>query len=420
MPARRRPPRRPVSSPLRISLAAVAILGLAAAAPGCFLSTEGDSDRQEPEARSYLPLDRPENVVNNLIVAWREHDLERYRELLAPEFEFRFTPAFDTYFSCADGVLPRDDDLAAVGAIFGRPDLERISLGMSPQDPVPSNEVGLEHTRLIRVDRFILEVDLAGNLTWSAHDDLQEFFVRPGFAGSGEDTTRWYLALWRDEGSRSAHAPGVRPTEAPTPVRGTYWWQMKCELWGDAEAPDYLAPTSPENQVENLARAWAARDLDGYAGLLPPEFRFYFQDGEEPAGLGTDYWTRSQDLEGSSALFGSPEVLGVRVHLAHGAATPATEVGMPEGTMRVRVSPTEVEVGDRSGITYRVYGDIQDLFFRPGRVQHPGEDPGAWYLIEWRDISAGGGNGAAPGVGEGAVRPAIRAMSWGRLKTLYE
>ncbi len=186
----------------------------------------------------------------------------------------------------------------------------------------------------------------------------------------------------------------------------------------------YVEPTSPENQMENLQvayRRYLSDGIDEYAKILAPEFRFYFQDGDEPNGLGRNYWLRDEDSTGTAALFRSPEVTNIQIDLNYGKATVPNEVDMPDGALKVRVSPTNLTVDDRSGITYEVTGDIQDMFFRKGLVENAGEDTTAWYLFEWRDIPAGGGNSAAPDGGltlagrDAPVDGGARTVTWGAL-----
>ncbi len=183
---------------------------------------------------------------------------------------------------------------------------------------------------------------------------------------------------------------------------------------------------SPEAVLAGLIDAYLERDSERYAPLLHPDFRFYFQDGDEPPDLGRDYWTRSEDSTGTAHLLNSPVVTDIRLDLPHLPAEPATEVGL-ENTMKIRIHPTRVDVDDVGGTTYRVYGDIQDMFFVRGDAPDT-----CWYLLEWRDIWGGGGPGSqggsggeggqgegGQGQGEGTQQGAVQRPTWGALKTLF-
>ncbi len=211
--------------------------------------------------------------------------------------------------------------------------------------------------------------------------------------------------------------------------RTTVWWTILaaglvlagCGDDKNPEAPQ-VTPVTPEDRMVELQvayRRYLSDGIDEYAKILAPEFRFYFQDGDAPSGLGRNYWTRDEDSTGTAALFRSPEVTHIEINLSSMKTTVPNEAGIPEGSLKVRVSPTNLVVDDRSGITWEVKGDIQDMYFRKGRLENAGEDTTSWYLFEWRDLPAGYRNSAAPGVGESAVQPATEWMTWGRLKTRY-
>jgi hypothetical protein len=166
--------------------------------------------------------------------------------------------------------------------------------------------------------------------------------------------------------------------------------------------PAVLIPESPEQVVEELVQAYVSRDIDRYMPLLAPEFVFWFQPSDAQ-DLGGDFWTRDQDSVGTDALFRTPLVSDIRVELTYGNA----EEFAP-GVMAIQVTHTLLEVDQVDGITWRVDGDLQHMFFRRGR-EMAGEDPDRWFLVDWRDTPAGAG----------APSPAVETVTWGRLKALY-
>ena len=99
-------------------------------------------------------------------------------------------------------------------------------------------------------------------------------------------------------------------------------------------------------------------------------------------------------------------------------ATFAEELGMPPGTMKIRIDHTFLEVDEATGIIWQVDGDIQDMFFRRG-VSEKGENAAYWFLIEWRDIP-GGSTAPRARILESGGEVAVPRVSWGQIKARYE
>ena len=176
---------------------------------------------------------------------------------------------------------------------------------------------------------------------------------------------------------------------------------------------DYKELTSPENVLNNLIVSYQRREIEPYAKLLSRDYIFKFQPGDEPRDLDRGYWTFEEDSTGTNGLFSTPLVSKIEINLTYGAADTATEEEMPEGTMKIRVNPTNLTVDQTDGVTQVVDGDIQDMFFRRGT----GADSTRWYLFEWRDIPGGGGVGA-PGRREPQTLEdgrKVRHVTWGEL-----
>jgi hypothetical protein len=166
--------------------------------------------------------------------------------------------------------------------------------------------------------------------------------------------------------------------------------------------------TSPENVVHNLQFVYVHRDIEQYAKLLAPEFRFVFQpiDAQE---ITQDSWTREEDLAGTRALFEAPVVTSITIDLVHGPAVDADDPELPPGAKEIRINQTFLQVDESTGITW-VVSDIQDLFFRSGDATLD-EDPDLWFLFDWRDIPSTGAP-RTPASGE-------QETTWGKLKSRY-
>jgi hypothetical protein len=172
--------------------------------------------------------------------------------------------------------------------------------------------------------------------------------------------------------------------------------------------PVRVEPGSPVDVINNLQASYVLRDIEQYARLLAPEFRFKFQplDAQE---IAKEFWSREEDLAGTEALFKATVVASISVDLIHGPEEDVEDPEFPTGTKRILINQTFLQVDETTGITW-VVSDLQDLFFRPGD-ETLGEDRDRWFLTEWRDLPSTG----APTVGITAVLPA----TWGRLKAAY-
>jgi len=164
--------------------------------------------------------------------------------------------------------------------------------------------------------------------------------------------------------------------------------------------------STPEAIVEQLQVAYRERDIEAYADLLAPEFRFYFQPQDADA-IGEESWTANQDSIGTGALFATREVSAIRIALGHGAATDPTESGFDPDVKKIRLNSVQLEVDLVDGVTLLV-ADLQDMYFRPGREAN-GEDPDRWYLLEWRDLPSTVRVLKSPGV----------ELTWGSIKSLF-
>ena len=187
----------------------------------------------------------------------------------------------------------------------------------------------------------------------------------------------------------------------------------------DPEPPiDYKDQTSPENVVNNLAASYERREIEPYAVLLDPQFIFRFQTKDVPVGLERDYWNRDEDSTGTAALFNATtEVSKISLELGAYSSVDAGRVDMP-GAKRIRLTNVKLEVEQFNGTTFVVQGDIQDMYFRRGRVE-VGTDSTKWYLAEWQDQTGGGA--PSRGLTPLASDPAGGAQdaSWGQILADY-
>ena len=187
--------------------------------------------------------------------------------------------------------------------------------------------------------------------------------------------------------------------------------------------PRYPNQTSPENVVESLAASYERREIEPYAVLLDPEFRFYFQQRDIPADLPRESWNRDEDSTGTAALFNATtEVSKISLDLGAFAPEDANRPDEP-GARRIRLTHVKLEVEQFDGTTLVVQGDIQDMYFRRGNAA-AGTDSTKWYLFEWRDIPGGGLKPASRALDQvvDQTSPAaatVSPMTWGAIKSRF-
>jgi hypothetical protein len=175
----------------------------------------------------------------------------------------------------------------------------------------------------------------------------------------------------------------------------------------------YVETTAPESVLVNLQTAYRRREIQPYAALLAPEFTFTFTPADvQSLGLSDQTWTRGEDSTGTAALFRTTQVSSIRVHLGFAPAVPDTESGHPPGTMRIRVTQTDLEVDQTDGLTW-IITQPQDFFFRGGNAA-AGEDPSQWFLLEWRELEL-----IALSSGPGIGPAQLQVITWGVMKARY-
>jgi hypothetical protein len=180
------------------------------------------------------------------------------------------------------------------------------------------------------------------------------------------------------------------------------------------ETQNYVPQTTPENVLVNLQVSYRRREITQYAKLLHPEFIFKFQT-VDIENVGKEFWTRDEDSTKTANLFEADPVTEIKIDLTYGRADDDIDIDMEPGTKHIRVNPTFLEVEETlaaGNTTFRVDGDIQDMFF----VRGAEADSTTWYLWEWRDLPSGSGSGA-PGLGPDSEGVSPSGTTWGRLKS---
>ena len=167
-----------------------------------------------------IPCPQRRRASSRIFNCRTETGIERYAELLAPEFLFQLEPAnaneIGTQF------LTRDQDSTGTRALLTTTQVSDIhinliygnrdsSVNVSP--PVDSLKV-----RIITTD---LQINEADTLIWVVNNQ-QDLFFRRGKEERGEDPSRWFIYEWDELPALSS--PGGR-------VELTTWAKLKTQYF---------------------------------------------------------------------------------------------------------------------------------------------------------------------------------------------
>lgn len=186
-----------------------------------------DSPTEPPPATNYLELTAPENLVHNLQVAYRLLEIDRYRELLTGDFEFRLTEQDVRWYERDH--MTYEEDSQGTGSLFGAVDVLRIEIDLPHTGPTEATELDIPAGSMkIRVPNTRLEVHAVDETTYLI-TTRQEFFFREGDEAKGEDPQRWYLFQWREhsESTRAVRVEGAPGAATPVPVSELTWGLLK-------------------------------------------------------------------------------------------------------------------------------------------------------------------------------------------------
>ena len=199
---------------------AIALL-LAGVLSGCVFDSSSPSPVVSP--REYLPLDSPENLLNNLTLSLHKQEEEKFLELLAPEYQFVFSPHEQS--ACGSGRWDSLQDSVATASLFLDPNVLEIHALIRHGPAVPATEVEMEGTWRVRTSDVSFSFLTSDQVTLVTDGDTHAFYFRPGLTGEGEDPDRWFLVEWRDLSDRSTTNALIT---GPTPVVPIHWWEIKC------------------------------------------------------------------------------------------------------------------------------------------------------------------------------------------------
>ena len=191
----------------RILLCSIAFAGLAAVVlAGCIFSPT----KTDPivDLGDYKDQDTPENVINNLQVAYRRKEIERYAPLLRHDFIFKFQDGDVALIGTS--FWTRDQDSTGTGGLFSSNEIANIRIDLTHGPARPSDDLDLPDAMKIRVAPTKREVEQLPDIILLVDGDIQDFFLEKGDPEFGENPDWWYIVEWRDlPDAGGVGAPGL-------------------------------------------------------------------------------------------------------------------------------------------------------------------------------------------------------------------
>jgi len=316
-------------------------------------------------------LDDPDNLPGYLARALRVRDADLYAELLHDDFELQFPADEYDLAGTIDGRWDAAWDVSSTSAMLnGEPSKEgRVILGidisLTPKDLIWSDVVKPEFEGSLRRTYTIqMDVEVSGNLTYQVRGE-QEFYVQQV---DGE----WRLRFLRDLGVLAKSSAG--DSQSMSAVKS---------LWLPSE---FLG--TPDDVIENLARAYLQRDIDEYFYLQHPDFQFQFPADEfDLAGTVNGRWDASRDRQSTEKMLsGEPNKDGRVLQNIELTLTPKDLIWSEdvepefEGSLR-RTYTVQMDVEVSGNLTYQVRGE-QEFYVEQIHVNGVLQ----WKLLFWRDL----------------------------------
>jgi hypothetical protein len=161
--------------------------------------------------------------------------------------------------------------------------------------------------------------------------------------------------------------------------------------------PDYPEPTSPEQVLANVQRAYVYRNLDEYLACLSEDFKFHFTEADQHDVPQLPPWFyKSDERQVHENMFGDEwnvEWITLTLTVVSVDTMPGGDLGMLTGDVVVIRAETDLRVSLAGGTTYLATSS-QEFYFRTVVGSEEGEGRVLWEMFEWHDLEwTGQGNG---------------------------
>ncbi len=183
-----------------------------------------------------------------------------------------------------------------------------------------------------------------------------------------------------------------------------------CSNSSGPSASDYVNPTSPENVLLNLERAYGQRDVGEYLDCLSEDFRFHFTEEDQEDWPELPPWFyRSDEQQVHENMFGDEwdvESISLTLTVASVETIPGGDLHVPtRDVVRVRVL-TDLRIDLSGNLTY-LATNPQNFYFREVVGSRELHGRILWEISEWED---------AEGWDAGAR---VEAAGWGGIKYTF-
>ena len=177
-----------------------------------------------------------------------------------------------------------------------------------------------------------------------------------------------------------------------------------CSNSSGPSASDYLDPTSPENVLLNLERAYGERDLDEYLDCMSEDFKFHFTEEDQQGWPQLPPWFyKSDEQQVHENMFGDEW----NVESIHLTLTVASVETIPGGDLRTDddvVIHAEADLMVNLGDLSYLATNSQDFYFRTVAGSEEREGRVLWEMFDWHDLDRRDNGGRVEEAGWGGIK----------------
>ncbi len=169
----------------------------------------------------------------------------------------------------------------------------------------------------------------------------------------------------------------------------------------------YLEPTSPENVLLNVQRAYTYLNLNEYLTCLSDDFKFHFTEADQQDLPELPPWLyKSDERQVHENMFGDEwdvESIALTLTVASVETIPGGDLRMPTRDVVVIRAETDLRVSLAGGVTYLATSP-QEFHFRTVPASKECEGRARWEMFEWHDLDEYGDGARGVGISWGGIK----------------
>jgi hypothetical protein len=169
----------------------------------------------------------------------------------------------------------------------------------------------------------------------------------------------------------------------------------------------YLEPTSPENVLLNLERAYGERDLDEYLACLSEDFKFHFSEEDQQGWPQLPPWFyKSDEQQVHENMFGDEwNVESITLYLSPTSVEtiPGGDSGTRTGDTVVVLVETDLRVNKLGGVCW-LCSSPQEFRFREVEGSRESGGRALWEMFEWHEFEYDDAGGRVEDAGWGGIK----------------